>query len=417
MNEKKKATNLKEYLQKKWELFKSDPLSLTLLAIIALSFFVRLWQIDSIPGGFSAKEADIVNTLLKVDFKHLWLEQQFYQGTYIYTAFMWTKIFGLSVLNLRILSAIIGSLTVLASYIFISQWFTKKVALFTSFLFAISSFHITLSRLILPEIELPLILLVTFITLTSAYRYKNPWLFAISGILIGVGFYTSPIYILIPFMFLVSGIYFYRKNPRFFTSYKHEIAISGIGFLGAILPFLVAFIRFPKSYLTYFGFNRSIWQIIMNIGQIPTLLFTGTPRNFFLNVGTEPLLDPFIFVTSIAGFFFSLFLLKRRKHFFLVVWLFFFVGYAALKRGVQILDLVGILPVIYVFSAMMLDYILDKWFKTFPFNKNARLLVIGIISIFFALSGLYNYDKYFVAYKNSRSVTVEFLEKPPIPLK
>lgn len=416
MSEQKEKSIIRVLL-KKWDEFRNNPLSLTMLGILALAVFLRLWQIGSVPGGFSGKEAETVNTLLKIDFKHLWLGQKFYQGAYLYLAFFWTKIFGLTVLSLRILSATIGSLTITASYIFISQWFTRKVALFTSFLFAISSFHVTISRLILPEILLPLVLLVTFITLTSAYRYKSAWLFAVSGMLVGIGFYTSPIYILIPIMFLVSGFYFYKKNPRFFTSYKQELMIAGLGFLGAILPFLVAFSRYPKSYLTHFGFNRSVWQVIMNVGQIPTLLFGGTPRNFFLNVGTEPLLDPFIFVTSIAGFVFSLFLIKRRKHFFLVIWLFFFAGYAALKRGVQIVDLIGILPVIYVLSAMMLDYILEKWFKTFPYNKNARLLVITIISIFFALSGLYNYDKYFVAYKNSRSVTVEFLEKPPIPLK
>lgn len=402
---------------KKYDLVNENRDFLAVGFVTLLAAFLRFWGLGSTPPGFSLKEAYIIDLLQRLDWNHLWLGSEFYRGGYVYLAFLFTKLFGLSVFNLRLLSAGIGTLTVFFSYLFIAKWFSKKIALFTSFLFAISSFHITISRLILPEVLLPLALLILFSLLTDAYRNKNIWHFGAAGFFAGLGFYTSPVFLFVPFIFIISGAYFTLKNKKFVTSYRQELLIAAIAFFAASLPYAVSFLQSPMAYLTYFGFNRSISQLVMNIGQIPMLLFVSTSREYFLNIGTEPLLDPFISVTAISGFLFALFSIQRRKYFFMITWLALFATYAAMKRGVQIVDLIGILPVLYAFSALILDYIMERWFTTFPYNKSARIIVVTIVSIFFALTTLYNYERYFVAYSNSRSVMVEFMASPSIPLK
>lgn len=387
------------------------------LFVVGLGVFLRLWQIGEIPPGVSPAENNILTQLTYMSPSKLWLGGEFYKGAYLYFAFAATKIFGTKVIVLRVLSAIFGSLTVWLSYLFISKWFSKKIAIFTAFLLAISTFHITMSRLIVPEIMLPVVLLALFVTLTSAYRSKNIWLFGFSGALGALGLYTSPAFLFVPVIFIVSAIYFYLKNKKFISAYRDELIVGLVAFVALSIPYVVSFAQNPMAYLTYFGFNRSGLQLVMNIGQIPNLLFISTPPNFFLNMGTEPLLDPFIYITAVAGFFFALFKIGRRKYFFLIVWLTVFSVYAALKRGVQIIDLVGILPVLYAFAALILDYVLDVWFKTFPLNKGARRGIVALIAIFFALSALYNFDRYFVAYKHSNEVKKEFSATPVIPLK
>lgn len=396
---------------------RSNPLIFIVLCIFVLAVFLRTWQISAIPGGFSEHERSAVDQLLRFNKNNLWLGGEFDKAAYLYSALLFTKIFGLSIIVLRIFSAIVGSLTVVMLYVFISQWFSKKVAVFASLLLAISAFHITLSRLILPDIMFPLILLIIFSAITLAYRTKNPWYFGISGMLVGLGFYTSPAFLFIPVLFAISAAYFYLKNKKFLTVYKKELLVASIGFLAVIAPFLVSFIREPMSYLTHFGFNRSFGQLVMNVGQLPNLLFFGTPKEYFTHFGTEPLVDPFIFVSATAGFLLALFSITRRKYFFLVFWVVFLALYASLKRGVQVTDLIGILPALYVMSALMIDYVLEKWLETFPLNKNARFFIVAVFSLLFALSGLYNFDQYFVAYKNSKDIKTEFSAKPPIPLK
>jgi len=385
--------------------------------IILIAVFFRVWQIAVLPPGVSAGEVEIINRIRLISFENLWLGDKFYQGGYIYLGALAFKIFGEKVIVLRLLSALIGVATVFLSYVFISKWFTKQVAAFSSFLFAVSFFHVSVSRLILPELFLPFALLTLFIVLTDAYRNKNIWLFGLGGFIGGLGLYTSPAFLLMPILMIVSGIYFFFKNKKFITAYKQEIIVGLVAFLAASIPLIVSFFYHPASYLTFFGFYRNPMQIVINISNVAKMLFVATEPNYVINIGSEPLLDPFIYMTAIFGLFFALISIKRRKYFFIVFWAVTFSLYAILKRNIAIYDLIGLIPVVVTFSALILDYLLTTWFKTFPLNKRAQLLVILLISVFFALTSLYNYERYFVAYKNSPEVKEVFSAESPIPLK
>jgi 4-amino-4-deoxy-L-arabinose transferase-like glycosyltransferase len=396
---------------------KENQNSVVVLILILMALVLRIYQLSQIPGGFSEQERAVVGKLVGMNRENLWLGGQFYQAGYLYLAFLWTKIFGLTIYSLRFLSAVIGAATIYYCYAFISKWFSKKIAIFMTFLFAISSFHIAVSRLIIPDVLLPLLMLGLFDTLTLSYRTKNVWYFGISGMLLGLGFYTSPAFLIIPLLLLLAGGYFFYKNKKFVTAYRAEIMVALVAFVAISIPYWVSFAVSPMSYLTYFGFNRSLWQIALNVGQVLQMVFFHTPADYFINLGSEPLFDPFIFVTAMAGFFYALFRVERRKYFFLVFWFLSMMIYGALKRDVQIVNLIGILPIIYIFSSLVLDYVITRWFETFPYNKIARIVLVAIISIFFAMTALYNFDRYFVAYKNSPQVTKEFSATPPIPLK
>jgi 4-amino-4-deoxy-L-arabinose transferase-like glycosyltransferase len=412
---KRKLKDLKELGPKRF--YQDNQIFLIILAIFIIAFVLRIWNLDAIPGGFSEAERQTVDTIRNLKFGNLWLKDGFFNAAYIYTAFIWTKLLGLTVYNLRLLSAVVGGVTIVMGYIFISEWFSRKIAIFTALLFATSAFHISVSRLIIPEIFLPLVLLSLFVVLTKAYRTKNVWLFGLSGALMGVGLYTSAAFLLVLPLFAIAGFYFYRKNEKFITSYKIETLTALAAFSALAIPYLVSFINQKENYLDYYGFGNSALNIAMNFSQIFTSFFVRTPTNYFVNVWAEPLMDPLIFVTYVFGFLFAIISVSRRKYFFLIAWLAFFWLYAALKRDVLPADFLGLIPVIYTFSALIIDYVLDRWFETFPLNKKIQVLSIGLISIFFALSMLYNFNKYFVAYKNSSLVHQEFSAESVIPLK
>lgn len=412
---RKKIQEFKELGPKRF--FAENQIFLIILIIFAVAFVLRIWDLSVIPGGFAEAERQTVDTIRNLKLNNLWLKDGFYNAAYIYTAFVWTKFFGLTVYSLRLLSALIGGATVVMTYIFISEWFSRKIAIFTALLFAISAFHISVSRLIIPEIFLPLVLLLLFVVLTKAYRTKNVWLFGLGGLLVGLGLYTSAAFLLVLPLFAVAGVYFYRKNRKFLTSYRIESLTALAAFLSLAIPYLVSFINHRQSYLNYYGFGNSALKIAMNFSEIFISLFVKAPANYFANVGTEPLLDPLIFVTAVFGFLFAVISVVRRKYFFLVAWLAFFWIYAGLKNTIVPADYLGLLPVIYTFSALIIDYVLDRWFETFPLNKRAQLLAIALISVFFALSMLYNFNKYFVAYRNSTHVRQEFSAQADIPLK
>jgi hypothetical protein len=80
-------------------------------------------------------------------------------------------------------------------------------------------------------------------------------------------------------------------------------------------------------------------------------------------------------------------------------------------------DFTLILPVIFTFSGIILDYVLTHWVRTFPFNKLARLLMTFIFSVFLFLSIFYNYEKYFWAWGRNQGIqenyhyTIEYMNK------
>lgn len=401
--------NLKEFLLR-------NQIPVLVLGIFFLAFFFRIWNLSLIPGGFSLQEEETVKTISGLSKKSMWLENGYFNAAYIYLGYLWSKIFGLTVTSLRYFSAIIGTITVILSYIFISNWFSRKISIFMTLLFAVSSFHIATSRIILPEILFPLVFLALLISLTFAYRTKNIWFFGLSGMLAGLGFYTSPAFFLVPFIFIFSGWYFYYKNKKFLLAYGQELLVAATGFLAVIIPYVVSFVKNPLPYLNYYNFGVSFQGLAVNISQISSMLFLKGPKNYLYNVGTEPLLDPLIFITSIGGIFFAIISISRRKYLFIILWLLFLSVYASLKPNLTGTDLLGLLPVIYTLSALIIDYIIDRWFETFPVNKRAQIFAVGLISVFFALSMMYNYDKYFVAYKNSPMVEKEFSAVSPLKI-
>lgn len=408
---------LRPVIKKTIEYLKNNQILLITLGIFLFAFFLRTFNIRVIPDGLSQKEIETVRAIKDLKKDSMWLEGGYYNAAYIYLSYLWSKIFGLSVLSLRYLSALIGGLTVLLSYVFIYKWFSRKIAIFMALLFSFSAFHVSASRLIIPEVLLPLVLVSLLIALTNAYRTKSVWLFGLSGVIAGLGFYTSPSFLLAPFIFLAAGFYFFRRNKKFITGYRDELIVATVGFFAVIAPYIVSFSLGSASYLSYYNFKFSLEDLAINISQIPGLLFLKSSGENFLNVGHEPLLDPLIFVTSVAGLVFAILSLSRRKYFFLVVWFLIYSFYAALRSPLSGIDLLGMLPVVYTFSALIIELVLTKWFETFPIDKKAKFFAIGLVAVFFSLSMLYNFDRYFVAYRYSKSVQAEFSETSPIPIK
>ncbi len=132
---------------------------LTLISIIVLlAFLLRTIRIDQVPPGLNRDEASIGYTaysLLKTQkdeygkFLPLSLKSfgDWKLPLYIYLTIPAVAIFGLSELAVRLPSAIIGSFTVLLTYLMAYQLFKKKsIGLCCAMLLAISPWHVFFSR-------------------------------------------------------------------------------------------------------------------------------------------------------------------------------------------------------------------------------------------------------------------------------
>ncbi|EKD96102.1 MAG: hypothetical protein ACD_24C00186G0001, partial [uncultured bacterium] len=108
--------------------------------------------------------------------------------------------------------------------------------------------------------------------------------------------------------------------------------------------------------------------------------------------------DPFVTVTFILGLIYIVMRVKRRKFYFLITWLAILTFIIIFKNNFSLGGFIYIAPIMFIMSARIQTYVLDKWFKTFPFNKFARIIMVLGIGFMFALSLNYNYKKVFLAW-------------------
>lgn len=231
--------------------------------IIALGVFLRFWRLDILPPSMYWDEVSQgynAYSILKTgrdehnEFLPLTRFQAFgdYKApVYIYLDVPFVALFGKTTLAVRFPSALFGSLTVVLTFFLTYELFFKSkkqntYGLVSSFLLAISPWHIQLSR-VAYEANI-----ATFFTVLGAYlffiaRRKNSWLYIASLISFIVAFYSFNAHrVFVPLFILLLTIVYCKD-----LLVKKRIIIFActIGFV-IIFPFLL-YLRSPESTLRF----------------------------------------------------------------------------------------------------------------------------------------------------------------------
>ena len=168
---------------------------LTLLLILGVAAFLRLYRLGAIPGGFFRDEAwngYEAYSLLKTgkdtrgNTPPLFFAQYgdiSFSSPYVYASIPFISLFGLNETAARLPAALFGLLTVGMLYICVKEFFGRDRALAASFLLAVSPWHIQFSRLAFRAITFPFFFLLAVYILKKGLRRKG-WLpvgFAVLG--------------------------------------------------------------------------------------------------------------------------------------------------------------------------------------------------------------------------------------------
>jgi 4-amino-4-deoxy-L-arabinose transferase-like glycosyltransferase len=146
---------------------------------------------------------DAIKTLETGQFKVFYPENNGREGLFIWLIAFSFKLFGPAVWSLRLVSAILGILTVLGLYLLAKELFDKNIALLSSFFLAISFWHVNFSRIGFRAILVPFLICFTFYFLFRAFRKNSLLDYTWAGIFFGLGFYT---YIAFRMAVLILGI-------------------------------------------------------------------------------------------------------------------------------------------------------------------------------------------------------------------
>lgn len=313
-----------------------------LLVLLIFALVIRVYRLGELPSGIFYDEAatgydaysilktgrDLHGNFLPVLLNHH--NTDYVEPMYTYLTVPFVSIFDLSVFSTRFLAAVVGTLTILSTYLFAKELFNEKVGLISALLLAVSPWHLQFSRIAFNSILVPF-----FVTLGLFFLLRSlqkPRLFIVSALVFGLSLYTYAIMKLVApaLLFLFFCFYFKKIRNRRAVHYP---------FISLLIFFLLAA---PIYYLSFFGRGNTRFQ------QVSIFTPSSDPLNGFASNLLSHLSPSFLFINGDAnlrhglpGFGQVLVVLVP----FIFLALFFFI-YKQKKEGLFLVSsfIVGIIP-------------------------------------------------------------------------
>lgn len=412
-----------------------------LLVIIAIASFFRLWQLNSIPPGLYPDEAMNGNNAIEAiktgQYKIFYPENNGREGLFINLQAISLKIFGIHILSLRLVSALIGILTVLGLYFLTKELLNSNIiALLSAFFLATSFWHINFSRIGFRAIMVPFCLVWSFyflFKLINAIKNKlkaslTSVVYAVlSGFFFGLGFYTyiafrfTVIILIIPIIMICITFWKeYKNSGRMWATYFKGFWQYDLWFWIIIivaLPIGLYFLHNPQDFIgraggvSIFAKNNPIKELI--IGTVKTLgmfNFVGD-HNWRHNFSGSPQLFWPVGILFLIGIILSIKKLWRSDPHKIIYWLLLIWFVAMLFPAIltaeglpHALRTIGVIPVCYIFAGLG-AYNLYKFLESKKINKP---LLLAACFLFLAVCVYVQYDKYFIDWAKQPDVEGAF---------
>lgn len=402
---------------------------LLVILILSVATFFRLYQLHQYPPGLYPDEAmDGSNALIANTTGHyqiFYTENNGREGLYIDLQALSVKYFGNTAWALRVVSAIIGILTVLGLYLLARELFDWQIGAISSFLLAISFWHVNFSRIGFDGIMVPFILVFLFYFLWKGLKSSRLVDFFWAGVFSGLGFYTYSAYRLSPliFIFLFINYWIFLRKDYGHENYTHARGRLAAGIsLFLLTTFFVAlpmgwyFLNHPdqlterSSQVSVLSQAQPLQQLASSVVKtLGMFTFTGdfNPRD---NIPGQPMLGWPIAIFFAIGILKEAWHWLSRKHGHLspvhtLMFSWFFVmllpGFLSTEAP-HALRTIGVLPIVMIFAARGIwtffnlseswESITHPWEKIRVKNYLAPSLALLALLVGF---GFYEYHRYF----------------------
>jgi 4-amino-4-deoxy-L-arabinose transferase-like glycosyltransferase len=437
------------------------------LIIIVLAIFLRFYNLSDVPPSASLDEASIgynAYSIHKTGVDEygtkfpilLRAYDDWRPALYVYFVIPFIKLFDLNVVSVRLPSIILSVLTIVATYFLIHELTrknntlinTNSLALFTSFLLAISPWHIYISRLG-HEVNagLSFVVFAILFFLKAMNNLNKRFYLFISVVFFGLSLYTyQSEKVFVPLIVLVLG-FIYRDS---LLKIKKELLISLALAILLIIPIITstltpqglirfhatsAFSQDPIVYkesagnvLKYKNEGNILGQIINNRRLITLKIFTANyfshfnPKFLFFNSGNESFKAPNFGLMYIWEFPFLIlgiiFILKKsdmKVKLLLSFWLLIaFIAPSLTTGAPHAMRAFNILPVPQIISALGIFWLINfiKKYKSNRYLLNSFYVLMAFVIIYFLGSF---YRQYFYIFPRTQSSSFQYALSKAIP--
>lgn len=279
-----------------WEL-----IGLTLLTL--LGFMLRGLELGNIPHNIHGDEGEMGMAARDVmvgnfinPFATAWLG---HPAFWFFIQAGSLTLFGNSITGLRMVSAILGTLTIPALYCFARPLYGRFIALMATALMVAYHFHIHFSRIGLNNIGDPLMGLLAFAAFFHGYRTRSYFSFALAGLILGVAQHLYFGSRLLPVLLVCMLVHQLILDHKRVLGLYRQLIIAGISFLIGFGPLISFFIEHPDAFFIRYNvqglFQTGIFEARINDGQTANqILF----EQFVRSIGA------FTFIAESSPFYF-----------------------------------------------------------------------------------------------------------------
>lgn len=383
--------------------------------IVLLAGVLRFVGLEYLPGGVHGDETEFGMYVLSVlrgngpnPFGTIFLGDP---ALFAYVEAPFVAVFGQTVLGLRVLAALTGTLTVLACYLFTRGLFGIRVALMASAMLAVAAVHIHFSRLGLNVPQIPLFTMVSFSLLWRGYRTGRGVWYLLAGMVAGGAVYFHFSGRLLAPMLGAFMLYLLVRSRRITWAWAQSTALVALGAMMTMAPIVVHSLGQWYRFAEHVG-GRLIWNqwdrvvaqhqtsdpvaIVLTQLKVNLLAFVSRQdaSEFYTYTGA-PLEMGLIAPLLILGLGLVLAHLNDPRYALIAIWFWPFVilGGALTVDPPQFHRLHPALPAGLIGAALALDWLIETWSRA-P-SRLGRPILVGLASLLIAVAGTVDASWYF----------------------
>lgn len=398
---------------------------MSLLLVVLVASFLRLYRIDDLPPALHGDEAFLgvlANRVLAGDGLPLYFAENYgEEPIYVYLVVVLFRLLGAQPLLIRGLSAALGILTIPVLYLFVRELFASEdgcslsvPGLLAASWLGSSYWHVSYSRLGLQPILMPLCSLLTFYFLWRGLRSKRRLHFVLAGLLLGITMHTYQASRLVPVIVLLFVGYRSFTDRTFIPTYGSKVA----------LLFVIAFLIFsPLGYYYLTHPDIFFWRaadvsifnpqkhseppaqaaLMSTLRTIGMFTFQGD-RNWRHNLGGRPVFDLLSSVFFLLGLGITLARSRKPKYAFLTMWLVIMSSPLIFTTPFDVPHFsrsIGALTASCIFPAIAVQGVWI-WVETKSYSRRTITTYVFWASIAFLLvfTTVLTYRDYFVTWAN-----------------
>lgn len=340
------------------------------LALIALvGAALRLYRIGELPPGLYRDEAfyglDALGVLAG-EWSLYFVANNGREGLFIYLLAPSVAALGRTPEALRLVSALVGTLTVLALYAAGRAMFSPQVGLIAAAVLATTFWHLALSRVAFRAITLPLVVCLAVALWFSAKRaagLRQSALFAAAGVAFGLAFYTYTAAPLVAGLFVPAALAEHRQHR---TS-----LLFWVGASAALAPLAIWLAHHADLYVNRQGqvsiFNPAIHQgdllgaLTNNAVKTLGMFFIAGDRIWRHNLPSIPVFPSPLALLFVLGVVVAVRRWRRQPHLFLLTWAgLFLVPTFLAEDAPHYLRAVGTLPAACLLVALGAAAVIER---------------------------------------------------------